>query len=45
VAARWPDDRIEDIASFKSEIDANEWIASDFQAWLESDQSSRKGPE
>jgi hypothetical protein len=41
VAAGWADGRIEDIASFKSEADANAWITSHFQAWLESRQSSR----
>ena len=30
VAATWPDGQIEDIASFKSELDANAWIAKDF---------------
>jgi hypothetical protein len=35
VAARWPDGRVEDIAGFKSEFEANEWIAKDFQTWLE----------
>jgi hypothetical protein len=31
VAATWPDGQIEDIASFKSELDANAWIAKDFR--------------
>ena len=35
VAATWPDWQIEDIASFKSELDANAWIAKDFPHWLE----------
>jgi hypothetical protein len=35
VAATWPDGRVEHIASFKSEQDANEWIAKEFQLWLE----------
>jgi hypothetical protein len=35
VAARWPDGHIEHIAIFKSEFEANEWIANDFQTWLE----------
>jgi hypothetical protein len=35
VAARWPDGHVEDIPGFKSEFEANEWIAKDFQTWLE----------
>ena len=35
VAATWPDGQIEDIASFKSELDANAWIAKEFPRWLE----------
>jgi hypothetical protein len=35
VAAIWPDGQVEDIASFDSELEANEWIAKDFQRWLE----------
>jgi hypothetical protein len=35
VAATWPDGRAEHIASFKSEQDANGWIAKEFQLWLE----------
>jgi hypothetical protein len=35
VAATWPDGRSEDIRGFKSEQDANEWIAKEFQAWLD----------
>ena len=35
VAATWPDGRSEDICGFKSEQDANEWIAKEFQAWLD----------
>jgi hypothetical protein len=35
VAATWPDGHFEQIAGFKNETDANEWIAKKFQAWLE----------
>jgi hypothetical protein len=35
VVARWPDGRLEDIGRFKSELEANEWIAKHFQTWLE----------
>jgi hypothetical protein len=35
VAARWSDRHVEDIAGFKTELEANEWIAEDFQTWLE----------
>jgi hypothetical protein len=26
---------VEDIGAFKTELEANEWIAKDFQTWLE----------
>ena len=32
---RWPDGHVEDIAGFKSELEANDWIADHFQEWLE----------
>jgi hypothetical protein len=35
VAATWPDGRYEEIAGFKNESEANEWIANKFQAWLD----------
>jgi len=35
VAATWPDGHFEQIAGFKSERDANEWIAKSFQEWLD----------
>ena len=35
VAAKWPDGRTEDIKGFKSENEANEWIANDLPSWLE----------
>jgi hypothetical protein len=35
VAATWPDGQVEDIASFQTEGEANEWIAKDFPRWLE----------
>ena len=35
VAATWPDGKLEEIAGFKRELDANEWIAGEFQAWLD----------
>jgi hypothetical protein len=35
VAARWPDGHVEDIGAFKTEVEANAWIAKDFQTWLE----------
>lgn len=36
VAAKWPDGRREDIKDFRSENEANEWIANELDAWLES---------
>jgi hypothetical protein len=48
VAARWPDGHVEDIAGFKSELEANDWIADHFQEWLEmrknNDQHSARQP-
>ena len=35
VAATWPDGKLEEIAEFKLELDANEWIAKEFPAWLD----------
>ena len=35
VAATWPDGRFEEIRGFKTESEANEWIAKEFQAWLD----------
>jgi hypothetical protein len=35
IAATWPDGHFEQIAGFKSETDANEWIAKSFQEWLD----------
>ena len=34
VAAKWPDGAIEDIQGFKSENEANEWIANELETWL-----------
>ena len=42
VAATWPDGRYEEIAGFKNELEANEWIASKFQAWLDSQKNLAK---
>ena len=41
VAATWPSGEFEEIRNFKSESDANEWIAKEFQAWLD----ERRGTE
>jgi hypothetical protein len=35
VAATWPSGEFEEIRNFKSESDANEWIAKEFQTWLD----------
>jgi hypothetical protein len=35
VAAKWPSGEVEDIRGFKSESDANEWIAKELQTWLD----------
>jgi hypothetical protein len=35
VSATWPDGHSEEIAGFKNEAEANDWIANKFQAWLE----------
>ena len=43
VAATWPDGRYEEIAGFKSELEANEWIARKFQEWLDNQKNAGKG--
>jgi hypothetical protein len=40
VAATWPDGRYEEIAGFKNELEANEWIANKFQAWLDNQKNA-----
>jgi hypothetical protein len=40
VAATWPDGRYEEIAGFKNEVEANEWIANKFQAWLDNQKNA-----
>ncbi len=41
VAARWPNGEVENIRGFVSENDANAWIATEVDAWLE---NRRKAP-
>jgi hypothetical protein len=43
VAASWPDGRYEEIAGFKNEAEANEWIANKFHAWLDNQKHALKG--
>jgi hypothetical protein len=43
VAATWPDGRSEEISGFKNESEANEWIATKFQAWLDNQKHALKG--
>jgi hypothetical protein len=40
VGATWPDGRHEEIAGFKNEMEANEWIANKFQAWLDNQKNA-----
>jgi hypothetical protein len=35
VHAEFPNGTFEDISGFKTENEANEWIAKDFQRWLD----------
>jgi hypothetical protein len=35
VAAKWSDSHVQVIADFESETEANEWIATEFQDWLD----------
>jgi hypothetical protein len=35
VAATWPDGRCKEVGGFKTEAEANEWIARKFQEWME----------
>lgn len=34
VAAKWPNGTTEDVCNFANESEANEWIASELQGWL-----------
>jgi hypothetical protein len=34
VAVTWPHGQFEEIQGFKTESEANEWIAKEFQVWL-----------
>ena len=43
VAAACPDGRYEEIAGFKNELEANEWIANKFHAWLDNQRHAMKG--
>jgi hypothetical protein len=40
VAAIWPNGRTQEVSGFKSESEANEWIANKFQQWLEEAEKS-----
>jgi hypothetical protein len=35
VAATWPDGTSEEIEGFKTESEAHEWVAKEFQSWLD----------
>jgi hypothetical protein len=35
VVATWPDGRTRQVNGFKTETEANEWIAHKFQEWME----------
>lgn len=35
VAATWPDGRRKEVSGFKNETEANEWIATKFQEWMD----------
>jgi hypothetical protein len=35
VAVTWPDGSSEEISGFKSESEANEWVAKELEAWLD----------
>jgi hypothetical protein len=43
VAAKWDDGRLEEISEFKSESEANDWIARKFQDWIAGQDQARKG--
>jgi hypothetical protein len=43
VAATWPDGRFEEIKGFKSESEANEWIAHSLQEWLDAPRRDAEG--
>ena len=33
--ARWPNGSIQDVGNFKTESEANEWIAKELNSWLQ----------
>ena len=39
VAAKWPNGQTEQIKSFSTESQANEWVAKELQAWLDQRES------
>ena len=39
VAVTWPDGRFEEVDGFRSESDANGWVAESFLAWLDENET------
>jgi hypothetical protein len=35
VRATWDDGTFEEVTGFQNEVEANDWIANEFQIWLE----------
>ena len=42
VAAKWPHGQIEDILGFRTESEANDWIANELDTWLEHRRNEEK---
>lgn len=43
VAATWPDGRCDTIPGFRSESEANDWIATRFQTWMDKQAGRPRG--
>ncbi len=45
VAAKWPHGQIEDIMGFRTEGEANDWIANKLDQWLERRRNRKEQPD
>ena len=45
VAAKWPQGQTEDIMGFRTETEANDWIAKELDEWLERRKDRKDKPD
>ena len=45
VAATWPDGSSEEVGAFKSEAQANKWVADKLQEWLDARKDRKSDPQ